>query len=185
MVRLSFLLLIFTLMSCQPTGNKSTHKIAEYDYDIEEKIKELGISLPNPKAPTGANIVRAVRSGNLLFLSGKGPTTPSGKNITGKVGADLDTNAGYDAARLVAINQLGVLRAELGDLNKVVRLVKVFGMVNATPEFTEHSQVINGFSDLMIEVFGEQGKHARAAVGMASLPGDIAVEVDLVLEVRD
>ena len=145
----------------------------------------MNIELPTPKSPSGANIVRAVRSGNLLFLSGKGPSLPNGKNVKGKLGADLDTNEGYDAAKLVAINQLGVLKAEVGDLNKVVRLVKVFGMVNAVPDYTEHSQVINGFSDLMIEVFGERGKHARAAVGMSSLPGDIAVEVDLVVEVRD
>ena len=185
MKNLLIIFLAILFVNCGAPTKTDFKQVALYDYDVEKKIEELGIDLPSPKAPAGANIVRAVRSGNLLFLSGKGPTKPDGQNITGKVGAGLDTQAGYDAARLVAINQLGVLKAELGDLNKVVRLVKVFGMVNATPEFTDHSKVINGFSDFMIEVFGERGKHARAAVGMVSLPGDIAVEVDLVLEIRD
>lgn len=185
MKNIFYLLLAFTCLTCEAPTSIDPIQIALYDYKVETKIKELGIELVTPKAPSGANIVRAVRSGNLLFLSGKGPTKPDGENITGKVGAELDTQAGYEAARIVAINQLAVLKAELGDLNKVVRLVKVFGMVNASPEFTDHSKVVNGFSDLMIEVFGERGKHARAAVGMVSLPGNIAVEVDLVLEVRD
>ncbi len=184
----TYLVIAILFCSCLAPSNQTTSTKAErklYDYDIEAKLADMNIELPTPKSPSGANIVRAVRSGNLLFLSGKGPSLPNGKNVKGKLGADLDTNEGYDAAKLVAINQLGVLKAEVGDLNKVVRLVKVFGMVNAVPDYTEHSQVINGFSDLMIEVFGERGKHARAAVGMSSLPGDIAVEVDLVVEVRD
>ena len=172
-------------MTCEKPIGAQQKKTDLYDYDIDKKLEEIGIELVTPKAPKGANIVRAVRTGNLLFLSGKGPSLPSGENITGKVGADLDVQQGYDAARLVAINQLAVLKAELGDLSRVVRLVKVFGMVNASPEFTDHSKVVNGFSDLMIEVFGERGKHARAAVGMVSLPGNIAVEVDLVVEIRD
>ena len=185
MKNILFLLTTILCIACEPASKVETPKTSLYDYEVEAKIKDLGIDLITPKAPSGANIVRAVRSGNLLFLSGKGPTQPNGENITGKVGADLDTQQGYEAARLVAINQLAVLKAELGDLNKVVRLLKVFGMVNATPEFTDHSKVVNGFSDLMIEVFGERGKHARAAVGMVSLPGNIAVEVDLVLEIQD
>lgn len=172
-------------IACEAPNKIYTTPVSLYDYKVETKIKEMGIELVAPKAAKGANIVRAVRTGNLLFLSGNGPKKPDGQNVTGKVGADLDTQQAYDAARLVAINQLAVIKAELGDLNKVVRLVKVFGMVNATPEFTDHSKVINGFSDTMIEVFGERGKHARAAVGMVSLPGNIAVEVDLVLEIQD
>lgn len=185
MKNLAFIFLATLLVNCGAVSNSDDTQEKLYDYDVEEKIEELGLILRTPKAPSGANIVRAVRSGNLLFLSGKGPTKPDGQNIKGKVGAELNTQSGYDAARVVAVNQLAVLKAELGDLNRVVRLVKVFGMVNATPEFTDHSKVINGFSDLMIEVFGERGKHARAAVGMVSLPGNIAVEVDLVLEIRD
>ncbi len=180
-------LFVFSVMlfNCKPMQEKNTNSEPQYNYDVEQKIQDLGIALQTPKAPKGANIVRAVRSGNLLFLSGKGPTKPDGTNVTGKVGLDLDEQQGYAAARLVAINQLSVLKAELGDLHKVKRVVKVFGMVNATPEFTKHSQVINGFSDLFIEVFGDRGKHARAAVGMVSLPGDISVEVDMVVEIDD
>ncbi len=177
--------ILFLFFSCQSPQTEKASSTQLYDYDVEQKIKDMGITIPTPKAAKGANIVRAVRTGNLLFLSGKGPSKPDGKNITGKVGLDLTTEEGYEAAKLVAINQLGVLKAELGDLNKIVRLVKVFGMVNTTPEFTQQSQVINGFSDFMIEVFGERGKHARAAVGMVSLPGDIAVEVDLIVEIQD
>ncbi|MEM6771893.1 MAG: RidA family protein, partial [Bacteroidota bacterium] len=132
-----------------------------------------------------ANYVHAVRSGNLVFLAGKGPTRADGSRVTGKLGAGLTVAEGYEAARLVALQQLAALKLELGDLGKVRRIVKVHGMVNATPEFTDHSKVINGFSDLMVEVFGERGKHARAAVGMGSLPGGIAVEIEVVVEVED
>ena len=105
--------------------------------------------------------------------------------MTGQVGQDLTQEEGYQAGRVTAINQLAVLKAELGDLSKVKRIVKVLGMVNATPEFTNQPEVVNGFSDLMVEVFGENGKHARAAVGMGSLPRNIAVEVELVVEVYE
>ena len=125
-----------------------------------------------------------VRTGNLLFLAGKGPQTEAGEYISGKVGRDLTVEEGYAAARRVGITQLGVLRSELGDLNRVVRIVKVLGMVNAADDFTDHPEVVNGFSDLMVEVFGERGKHARAAVGMGSLPRGIACEIELVVEVR-
>jgi enamine deaminase RidA (YjgF/YER057c/UK114 family) len=152
------------------------------DYNPEEKLKELGISLMDPSAPV-ANYVNAVRSGNLIFLSGKGPLQSNGENIEGKVGVDLTIEQGYEAARITAINQLSVLKSELGNLNKVVRVIKVLGMVNAAPEFTDHPKVINGYSDLMVAVFGERGKHARAAVGMGSLPGNIAVEIEMIVEV--
>jgi len=150
----------------------------------EEKIKEKGIVLTTPSKPV-ANYVNAVRVGNLLYLSGKGPTKPDGSNITGKVGKDLTIEQGYEAARLVAINHLAVLKAELGDLNKVKRIVKVLGMVNCPDDFKDQPKVINGYSDLMVEIFGDKGKHARSAVGMGSLPMNIAVEVEVIVEVEE
>lgn len=150
----------------------------------EENIKTLKLTLPAVPGPA-ANYVNAVRTGNLLFLAGKGPTKPDGKYITGKLGADLSVEQGYEAARSVALAQIAVLKDELGDLTRVKRIVKVLGMINSTPEFTEHSKVMNGFSDTMVQVFGEKGKHARSSVGMCSLPFNIAVEVELVVEVED
>jgi enamine deaminase RidA (YjgF/YER057c/UK114 family) len=153
-------------------------------YNPEAKLSQLGIDLKMPGTPV-ANYVHAVRTGNLLFLAGKGPKKSNGKNVVGKLGSDLTITEGYEAARWAGINQLAVLKSELGNLNKVKRIVKVKGMVNAIPEFTDHSKVINGYSDLMVEVFGEKGKHARAAVGMGSLPGNMAVEVEMVVELYD
>lgn len=150
----------------------------------EEKLKELGIVLPPASKPI-ANYVNAVRSGNLIFLAGKGPKRADGTDVTGKVGKDLTIEQGYEAAKLVAINQLAALKAEIGDLKKVKRIVKVMGMVNCESSFTEQPKVINGFSDLMVAVFGEKGKHARSAVGMHALPNNIAVEIELVVEVED
>jgi enamine deaminase RidA (YjgF/YER057c/UK114 family) len=150
----------------------------------EEKLKALGITLQAPSSPV-ANYVNVVRVGNLLFLAGKGPQLSDGTYITGKVGGNLSLQQGYDAARWTGINQLAVLKATLGDLNKVKRIVKVLGMVNAPETFTDHPKVINGFSDLMVAVFGEKGKHARSAVGMGSLPNDIAVEVEMIVEVEN
>ena len=149
----------------------------------EDKLKQLGIQLPQPSKPV-ANYVKAVRTGNLLFLSGHGACerTPE---TTGKIGKDHTTAQGYKAAREVGVCLLATLKSELGDLRKVRRIVKVLGMVNATPEFTEQPQVINGFSDLMVEVFGDRGRHARSAVGMGSLPGNISVEIEMVVEVAD
>jgi enamine deaminase RidA (YjgF/YER057c/UK114 family) len=151
--------------------------------DAEQKLKEKNIVLPTPGKPV-ANYVNVVRVGNLLYLAGKGPTKPDGSNITGKVGKDLTIEQGYDAARLVAINHLAVLKAELGSLNKVKRIVKVLGMVNCTENFIDQPKVINGYSDLMVEIFGEKGKHARSAVGMYVLPMNIAVEVEVIVEVE-
>ena len=152
--------------------------------DAEQKLKEKGIVLTIPSSPV-ANYVNAVRSGNLLFLAGKGPTKADGTQVTGKLGKELTVEQGYEAARIVAINHLSVLKATLGDLKKVKRIVKVLGMVNCESNFTDHSKVINGYSDLMVEIFGEKGKHARSAVGMASLPNGIAVEVEVVVEVEE
>lgn len=151
---------------------------------IDQRLKEIGIELPPASAPV-ANYVNAVTTGNLVFLAGKGPQKPDGTYVTGKVGRDLTLEEGYAAARLTAINQLAALKAHLGSLDRVKRIVKVNGMVNCHSDFTNQPEVINGFSDLMVEVFGEKGKHARAAVGMNSLPRNIAVEVEMVVEIEE
>jgi enamine deaminase RidA (YjgF/YER057c/UK114 family) len=148
----------------------------------EAKLKEMGIELPAAPKPAG-NYVAAVQAGALLFMSGCGPHKPGGGIISGKVGGDLSIEQGYDAARLVGLNILANVRAHLGSLDRVARVVKVLGMVNATPDFRDHPKVINGFSDLMVEVFGDKGRGARSAVGMISLPMQIAVEVEMILEV--
>jgi enamine deaminase RidA (YjgF/YER057c/UK114 family) len=185
---LSFVLSSMTLLitlSCSSPQNQNQQLPKNEDvWDAEQKLKDLGIVLPKASAPV-ANYVNAVRTGNLLFLAGKGPGLPDGTFITGKVGQDLTIEEGKEAARMVAINQLAVIKAELGDLNRVKRVVKVLGMVNCGPDFTQQPQVINGFSDLMVEVFGEKGKHARSAVGMNALPMNIAVEVELIVEIED
>ena len=155
-----------------------------YNYDVEKRIEELNITLQKSGIPI-ANYLNAVQTGNLIFLSGKGPRDKNGNLITGKLGKDLTIEQGYNAARLVAITQLSALKEQIGDLNKVEKIVKVFGMVNADPTFTNHPEVINGFSDLMVEVFGERGKHARAAVGMGSLPRNIACEIDMVVQIKE
>ncbi|NMM48578.1 RidA family protein [Marinigracilibium pacificum] len=186
-----FCILILGFVSCNPNAKEKANEAdsaavqqALYPYDVEKKISELGINIPEAGAPV-ANYVNAVRSGNLIFLAGKGPKLADGTYITGKVGSDLTIEEGYEAASLTAIQQLASIKAEIGNLNNVVRIVKVHGMVNAGPDFKDHPSVINGFSDLMVEVFGERGKHARAAVGMGSLPSNIAVEIEVVVEVRD
>lgn len=152
------------------------------NYNPEAKLKEMNIQLPDPPQPV-ANYVNGVETGNLIFLAGKGPRRADGTEITGKIGKDLTIEQGYEGARLTAINQLSVLKAMLGDLNRVKRIVKVLGLVNSDPSFIDQPKVINGFSDLMVEVFGENGKHARAAIGVASLPRGQAVEIELVVEI--
>ena len=158
--------------------------ISPKEYDPENKLKELGIELPSPPEPV-ANYVNGVRTGNLIFLAGKGPKKPDGTEITGKLGAGVSIETGYEAARLAAINQLAVLKQMLGNLNRVTRIVKVLSMVNSDPNFIDQPKVINGFSDLIVDVFGERGLHARSAVGMASLPREQAVEVEMIVEVKD
>ena len=150
--------------------------------DPEAKLAELGITLPTPGAPI-ANYVNAVQTGNLLFLAGKGPLPVDGKDVVGRLGKDMTVDQGYQAARSVAIAHLAVLKKELGDLKRVTRIVKVLGMVNSDPAFTQQPAVINGYSDLMVAVFGEKGKHARSAVGMATLPSGIPVEVEVIVEI--
>jgi enamine deaminase RidA (YjgF/YER057c/UK114 family) len=148
----------------------------------ESRLTELGISLPNAPRPM-ASYVTSVRTGNLVFTSGHGPSLPDGSVITGKVGIDLDLDAGQEAARVTGLNLLATLRSELGNLDRVSRVVKVLGMVNCLPDFTHHPEVINGCSDLFVDVFGDIGRHARSAVGMGSLPRNIAVEIEVVVEV--
>jgi len=149
----------------------------------EQKLKQLGIDLGTVSAPV-ASYVNAVRTGNLLFLAGKGPRPDaSGARPKGKVGREYTTEQAYQHARSVGMDLLAVMRAELGSLDRVKRVVKVLGMVNAAPEFTAHPKVINGCSDLFVEVFGEAGRHARSAVGMGSLPMGIPVEIECIVEV--
>ncbi len=161
----------------------STFSLAQ-QIDFDKKLKDLKIELITPTKPI-ANFVKAARTGNLLFLSGHGPSKPDGTSIKGKVGSDLTVEEGYAAARQAGISILSTIKNEIGDLNKVKRVVKVLGMVNCTSDFTDQPKVINGFSDLMVEVFGEKGKHARSAVGMNALPSNIAVEIEIVVELED
>jgi enamine deaminase RidA (YjgF/YER057c/UK114 family) len=150
---------------------------------IETKLKEMGVELPQAVTPV-ANYVPAVRTGNLIFLSGHGPFKEDSSLITGKVGSDLTTDQGYAAARRIAIGLLGSLKAEIGDLDKVKRVVKLLGLVNCTPDFADQPKVINGASDFFVDVFGEKGKHARSAVGTNALPFNIAVEIEMIVEVE-
>jgi enamine deaminase RidA (YjgF/YER057c/UK114 family) len=149
----------------------------------EARLAELKLILPPPPKPV-ATYVPCVHVGDLVYVSGHGPLRPDKTLVTGRVGADLTEAQGKDAARVVGLAVLATLRNDLGSLDRVVRLVKVLGMVNATPDFQNHPAVINGFSDLMVEVFGDAGKGARSAVGMGSLPGNIAVEVEAIFEIR-
>ena len=156
---------------------------AEEEFDPQGRLESLGIELPKPSAPV-ANFVRTVRTGNLVFTSGHVPRNEDGTFVTGKLGRDLTVQQGYDAARLTAIGLLASLQQEIGDLSRVRQVVKVTGMVNSDPEFVDQSKVINGCSDLLVEIFGDRGRHARAAVGMASLPMGFAVEIEMIVEVE-
>src|SRR5476651_1032381 len=150
----------------------------------EARLKELGIELPATTSPM-ANYVNAVRTGNLLYLAGKGPGQPGKPLPTGKVGRDFSIEQAYQLARETGLNLISVMKAELGDLDKVTRIVKVLGMVNATSEYGHQPEVINGCSDLFVEVFQERGKHARSAVGLGSLPRGIPVEIEVIVEIAD
>ena len=150
----------------------------------EENLKALGITLPKQSTPI-ANYVTYVRTGNLIYFSGSGPSVESQGYIKGKLGKDMTIEQGREAARITGINLIANLKNAIGDLNKVKRIVKVLGMVNSTEDFTDQPKVMNGFSDLMVAVFGEKGKHARSAVGMAALPMNMAVEIEMIVEVED
>ena len=175
---LAVLLLALSLIGGIPQVSAQDGTVAS----PEERLAKLGIVLPPAPQPV-ANYVNGVQTGRLIFLAGKGPKRADGSEIHGKLGADLSIEEGYEAARLTAVNQLAVLKTMLGDLSRVTRVVKVLGMVNSDPDFVEQPAVINGFSDLIVEVFGDRGRHARAAVGMASLPRGQAVEIEMIVEV--
>ena len=149
----------------------------------ERRIKALGLTLPPVSSPV-ANYVNAVQTGNLLYLSGKGPLSVDGKRPSGKLGREFTIEQGYQHARTTGLDLIAVMKAELGSLDRVKRVVKVLGMVNCMPEFTDPPKVINGASDLFVEVFGDKGRHARSAVGMNSLPMGIPVEIEVIVEVE-
>ena len=191
MGRIKYLFLMLFLVDCSPKDKEdidySTFNAPLYDYDVEEKIKSLNIELPEPGQPI-ANYVPTVRfsegkNTTLIYVSGTGPRKENGDYITGRLGENMTIEEGYGAARLTGINILASLKKEIGDLNKIKRFVKVIGMVNSTADFYQQPAVINGFSDFVVEVFGDRGKHARSAVGMVSLPSGIAVEIEVVVEV--
>jgi enamine deaminase RidA (YjgF/YER057c/UK114 family) len=175
MMKCSTLLAILLMIAAQPA-------LAQ-EQSPEQKLAALGVTLPAVDQPI-ANYVKVVRSGNLLFTSGHGPCGTLTKEQVGKVGATLSLEQGARAARDTGICLLATLKAELGSLSRVRRIVKVLGMVNSAPTFTEHPKVMNGFSDLMVAAFGDKGRHARSSVGVAALPGDMAVEIEIVVEVE-
>jgi enamine deaminase RidA (YjgF/YER057c/UK114 family) len=150
---------------------------------IEQRLAELKITLPVLKPPLGT-YVHAKQAGNLLFLAGKGPFDAQGNMPTGKVGGTINIEEAYRHARSVGLMLIAAMKDTLGDLDRVEDIIKVLGMVNAVPDFTEQPKVINGCSDLFVEVFGERGRHARSAVGMGSLPGGITVEIEAIATVR-
>jgi enamine deaminase RidA (YjgF/YER057c/UK114 family) len=176
------MILLATLISLLFSCSTENPAVETTGPDVYTRLEELGITLPEPATPV-ANYVTARTSGKLVFLSGHGPRTPDGQLVTGKIGQELTLEEGYKAARLTGLNLLASLQQEIGDLNRVNRFIKVLGMVNAAPSFTDMPRVINGFSDLMVEIFGETGKHARSAVGMASLPANIPVEIEMIVEI--
>ena len=149
---------------------------------IEAKLAELGYQLPPPPDPVG-NYLSATRSGNIMWMAGVGSRRTDGSRITGKLGVELSVDQGYEAARWCALNLLARMKAELGDLDKVKRILKVVGMVNCATNFAEQARVIDGASDLFVDLYGERGRHSRSAPGMGALPGGIAVIVDCVIEV--
>tara|TARA_Y100000590_G_scaffold437975_1_gene560244 strand:+ start:81 stop:662 length:582 start_codon:yes stop_codon:yes gene_type:complete len=191
MEKIKYLFLILFLVDCTSNDRAAVdYNLMNkplYDYDVEEKIKKLNIELPTPGEPI-ANYVPTVRfsetkNSMLVYVSGTGPRKENGDYLTGRLGDDMTIEEGYDAAKLTGINILASLKKEIGDLNKIKRFVKVIGMVNSTADFYQQPAVINGFSDFIVEVFGDRGKHARSAVGMVSLPSNIAVEIEVVVEV--
>ena len=149
---------------------------------VEDKLKQMGHSLPPPPTP-GGNYIPTVRTGNLVFLSGVTPRRPDGSPVAGKLGKDLTVEEGYEAARICGLNLLANLKQEIGDLDKVTHIVKLLGMVNSDPDFTQPPAVVNGCSDLLVELYGDRGRHARSAVGMATLPAGVAVEIEMIAEV--
>ena len=172
------------LNSCTNATGSSVAACSGPEFDVEQKIKDLGLILP--KAPSPGLFKPVLVSGNLLYVSGQGPNIDdAGTQIVGKVGIDLTLEEGREAARHTALTMLSVIKAYFGDLNKICRLIKTLGMVNCAPDFYSSPAVINGFSQLMIDVFGEDhGKGVRSAVGMVSLPSNIAVEIEAIFELK-
>lgn len=150
----------------------------------EEKLASLGLTLPNAPVPV-ANYVPFRWAGNLLYLSGQGPKRTDGTYRAGRLGRDMTVDDGYQEARLTGLNLLAVAKQALGELDRIEAVVKLLGMVNAEPDFADHPKVINGCSDLLVEVLGEAGRHARSAVGMGSLPNRMAVEVEAIFLIRE
>lgn len=151
---------------------------------IEARIAELGLTLPEAP-PAGGTYSPVVVIEKMAYVSGQGPWGPDGQYLTGRVGSDLTEEEGAAAARVVGLTMLATIKAQLGSLDRIKRIVKVLGMVNSTPDFATHPKVINGFSDLMVEIFGEAGRAARSAVGMGSLPNNMPVEIEAILELND
>jgi enamine deaminase RidA (YjgF/YER057c/UK114 family) len=149
----------------------------------EEKLRELGLTLPEASTPV-ANYVPYRWAGNLLYISGQGPKRPDGTYRVGRLGKNASVEDGYAEARLTGLQLLAVARSAIGELSRIESVIKLLGMVNAEPEFTDHPKVINGCSDLLVEVLGEAGRHARSAVGMGSLPNGMMVEIEAILQVR-
>jgi len=149
-----------------------------------ERLKKLGLELP-PVTPPIANFVTHVQEGNFLYLSGQGPNEANGREHTGKLGDTVSVEEGYSHARITGLNLLAVAHRALGDLARVKQVVKLLGMVNATPDFEDHPKVINGCSDLLVNIFGERGRHARSAVGFGSLPGNITVEIEAIFAIEE
>ena len=150
---------------------------------VDKKIEELGIQLQKPVKPV-ANYVTTVQTGNLVFTSGHGPIGDDGQLILGQLGTDMDIEGGYQAARAVGIGLLSTLKATLGNLDRIKKIVKLVGFVNSSADFKDQPAVVNGASDLFVEIFGDKGRHARSAVGMVQLPGGIVVEVEMIVEVE-
>jgi enamine deaminase RidA (YjgF/YER057c/UK114 family) len=176
-MKLSWILVL--VMTCALNAARAAE-----DRSPEQRLAALGLTLPAVPASV-ANYVPAVRSGNLVFLAGQLARGPDGKILPGKVGRDCTEAQAAAAARTCALQLLAALKAEIGDLSKVKRIVRVGGFVNCTPDFTAQPKVVNGASDLLVAVFGDRGRHARAAVGVAALPGDAPVEIELLAEVAD
>ena len=151
---------------------------------IENRLEEIGIELPPPVKPM-ANYVTTVQTGNLVFTSGHGPVSMSGELEKGQLGTDMTIEEGYQSARLVGLGLISTLKDTLGDLDRIKQVIKIVGFVNSTPDFLDHPKIVNGVSDLFVEVFGDKGKHARSAVGMVQLPGGIPVEVEVIVEIED
>jgi enamine deaminase RidA (YjgF/YER057c/UK114 family) len=176
---------IFAAVLCGVVvGVTAVTAVAQKGATPEARLKELKIELPAVPAPV-ASYVPAVRTGNLVFLAGQGPMRAGKPTVTGKVGAELTEEQGYRAARETILNSLAVLRAEIGSLDRVTRVVKLVGWVNSAPGFTRQPWVVNGASDLLVEIFGDAGKHARSSVGANELPFNIPVEIELIVEVSE